>query len=293
MRDFDFLKPTSVDEASRMLADLGEDCRVMAGGTALLLVMRQRMLNPSHVIAVDQIAALRGISWDDGQGLRIGALSRHADLACSDVIKTHHPVLAEMAAQVANPQVRNQGTLGGNLCYGDPSTDPPGLLMALGAQVVLQSSRGQRVLSMEEFLLDFFATAIESDELLVEVRVPPMAAGSHAQYTRFKRTAAEHRPLVSVSAVARLEQGHCQDVRLVIGASVAVPRRISQAEQFLQGKRASADIATQAAQIVAQAIEPLSDLRGSADYRREMVRVQTQRTLQTLFARWGSPKESA
>jgi len=163
MRDFDFLQPTSVSEASRMLADLGEDCRVMAGGTALLLVMRQRMLNPSHVISVDRIAPLQGIDWDDRLGLRIGALSRHADIARSDVVRAHHPMLAEMAGLVANPQVRNQGTLGGNLCYGDPSTDPPGLLMALDAQVVLQSSRGQRVLGMQDFLLDFFATAIESD----------------------------------------------------------------------------------------------------------------------------------
>jgi carbon-monoxide dehydrogenase medium subunit len=291
MRDFDFLRPASVHEASRMLADLGEDCRVMAGGTALLLVMRQRMLNPSHVISVDQIAQLQGIDWDDRQGLRIGALSRHADIARCDVVRAHHPMLAEMAGLVANPQVRNQGTLGGNLCYGDPSTDPPGLLMALDAQVVLQSSRGQRVLGMQDFLLDFFATAIESDELLVQVQVPPLAAGAQVQYTRFKRTAAEHRPLVSVSACARLEQGCCHNARLVIGASVAVPRRIGRAEEFLEGKRPSADLAREAAEIVAQDIEPISDLRGSADYRREMVRINTRRTLEQLFARWGMPKD--
>jgi carbon-monoxide dehydrogenase medium subunit len=282
MRDFDFLQPTTVTEASRMLADLGDECRVMAGGTALMLVMRQRMLNPSHIISVQDIPELRGINWDDTSGLRIGALSRHTDIAQSELVRQHHPMLAQMAAQVANPQVRNQGTIGGNLCYGDPSTDPPGALMALGAQVILASARGERRLSMEDFLLDYVSTAIAPDELVVAVHVPPAAQDTRARYTRFKRTAAEHRPLASVSAVARIREGLCTQVRLVVGASVAVPRRVSQAEQFLEGRRLDADTIAQAAQLVAEGIEPISDLRGSADYRREMVRVSAKRTLENL-----------
>ena len=283
MRDFDFLQPTTVSEASRMLADLGDECRVMAGGTALMLVMRQRMLNPSHIISVQKIPELQGISWDDASGLRIGALSRHTDIAQSELVRQHHPMLAQMAAQVANPQVRNQGTIGGNLCYGDPSTDPPGALMALGAQVTLASARGERVLSMEEFLLDYFSTAIAPDELVVAVHVPPAADHTRARYTRFKRTAAEHRPLASVSAVARVREGLCTQARLVVGASVAVPRRILQAEQFLEGRRLDADTIEQAAQLVAEGIEPISDLRGSAEYRREMVRISAKRTLESLI----------
>ena len=283
MRDFDFLQPSTVREASRMLADLGDECRVMAGGTALMLVMRQRMLNPSHIISVQDIPELQGIGWDATSGLRIGALSRHTDIAQSELVRQHHPMLAQMAAQVANPQVRNQGTIGGNLCYGDPSTDPPGALMALGAQVLLASARGERVLSMEDFLLDYFSTAIAPDELVVAVQVPPAADHTQARYTRFKRTAAEHRPLASVSAVAQIRQGLCTQVRLVVGASVAVPRRVSQAEQFLEGRRLDADTIEQAARLVADGIEPISDLRGSADYRREMVRISAKRTLESLL----------
>ena len=283
MRDFDFLQPTSVSEASRMLADLGEECRVMAGGTALMLVMRQRMLNPSHLISVQDIPELQGIAWDAASGLRIGALARHTDIAQSERVRHHHPMLAQMAAQVANPQVRNQGTIGGNLCYGDPSTDPPGALMALGAQVILASTRGERVLRMEDFLLDYFSTAIAPDELVVAVQVPPAADHTRARYTRFKRTAAEHRPLASVSAVTQIRQGLCSQVRLVVGASVAVPRRIPQAEQFLEGRRLDADTIEQAARLVADGIEPISDLRGSADYRREMVRISAKRTLESLL----------
>ena len=282
MRDFDFLQPTTASEASRMLADLGDECRVMAGGTALMLVMRQRMLNPSHIISVQKIPELQGITWDNTSGLRIGALSRHTDIAQSELVRQHHPMLAQMAAQVANPQVRNQGTIGGNLCYGDPSTDPPGALMALGAQVILASARGERVLSMQEFLVDYFSTAIAPDELVLAVHVPPAADHTQARYTRFKRTAAEHRPLASVSAVAQLRQGVCTQARLVVGASVAVPRRLEQAEQFLAGRRLDADTIEQAARLVADGIKPISDLRGSADYRREMVRIITKRTLDSL-----------
>ena len=225
MREFDFLEPTSVEEASRLLADLGEDVRVIAGGTALMLAMRQRMLAPTHLISVARIERLRGIDFDPVRGLRLGALARHSDIARSPLVRQHAPVLASMAARVANPQVRNQGTIGGNLCYADPSTDPPGCLMALGARVVLGSARGERELSIDEFLLDYFVTALEPDELVLEIFVPPLTAGTQGVYTRYLRTAAEHRPLVSVALVARREGTRCHAPRLVVGASTPIPLR--------------------------------------------------------------------
>jgi carbon-monoxide dehydrogenase medium subunit len=283
MRDFDFLQPKTVAEASRMLSEHGDDCRVMAGGTALLLVMRQRMLAPTHVVSAAGLSALRGISFDPQRGLRIGALERHIDVARSPVVQQHYPMLAAMAAQVANPQVRNQGTLGGNLCYADPSTDPPGCLMALDAQVVLGSARGERVLSMEEFLVDFYVTAIEPDELVVEVRVPPPFRDASGLYTRFRRTAAEHRPLASVSLMTRRAGAVCNEARIVVGASVPVPRRLTRAEEFLRGKSITPDVAAQAADLVAADMAAISDSRGSEAYRREMVRVVARRTIAALF----------
>lgn len=284
MRDFDFLEPTTVTQASRMLADLGPECRVMAGGTALMLVMRQRMLNPSHIISVARLPELQGLRVDAQGTLHIGALCRHADLARHPLVRQHQPVLAEMAAQVANPQVRNQGTLGGNLCYGDPSTDPPTCLMALDAQVVLATTRGQRVLAMHEFLVDYFATAIESDEIVTEVRVPPLSPAARARYSRFKRTAAEHRPLVSVAAVIEMQGSTCQRARLVVGASVAVPQSVREAEDYLCGRSLDETTIAETADRVAGAIEPISDLRGGARYRRDMVRVQVRRTLHDIAA---------
>ncbi|VTU35362.1 Carbon monoxide dehydrogenase medium chain [Variovorax sp. PBL-H6] len=287
MREFEFLQPRTVTEASRMLADLGDECRVMAGGTALLLAMRQRMVAPSHVVSAMQIEGLRAISFDARQGLRIGALVKHAELARSDVVRRHYPMLAAMAAQVANPQVRNQGTLGGNLCYADPATDPPGCLMAHGAQLVLGSARGERVLSIEEFLVDYYVTALEPDELLVEIRVPAPPSGAEGRYTRFLRTAAEHRPLASVSLMARKEGMLCREARLVVGASVAIPGRVNRAEEFLRGRTITQATAAEAADIVAADIEPISDTRGTATFRRDMVRVACRRTIAGLFGLQG------
>ncbi|HYP70444.1 MAG TPA: xanthine dehydrogenase family protein subunit M, partial [Variovorax sp.] len=273
----------TVAEASHMLADLGDDCRVIAGGTALMLGMRQRMLTPTHLVSLARIQQLRGIEFDAKNGLRIGALTRHADVASSPLVRQHVPVLASMASRVANPQVRNQGTIGGNLCYADPSTDPPGCLMALDAKVVLGSSRGERVLSIEEFLVDYYVTALEPDEIVVEIRVPPLAAGTDGVYSRFLRTAAEHRPLASVAFVARHEGLLCREARIAVGASTPIPVRLRRAEAFLEGRTVDENVVHEVADIVAADIEPVSDTRGNADFRREMVRVVARRTVAELF----------
>ena len=283
MRDFDFLQPASIDEASRMLADLGDDCRVMAGGSALMLAMRQRMLTPTHIVSIARLEALRGISFDAREGLRIGALSRHCDVARSPLVQQHYPMLAAMAAQVANPQVRHQGTIGGNLCYADPATDPPSCLMALDARVTLASSRGERVLGMEEFLVDYYVTAIEPDEVVVDIRVPPQPADAAGRYTRFRRTAAEHRPLVNVALSVRRSGAQCHEARLVVGASTPIPARVARAEAFLAGKTVTAEVATEAAGIASADILAVSDSRGDEAYRRAMVRVVARRTIAQLF----------
>ena len=283
MRDFDFLQPTSIAEASRMLADLGDDCRVMAGGSALMLAMRQRMLTPSHIVSIARLDALRGISFDAREGLRIGALSRHCDVARSPLVQQHFPMLAAMAAQVANPQVRHQGTIGGNLCYADPATDPPSCLLALDARVTLASSRGERVLGMEEFLVDYYVTALEPDEVVRDIRVPSPAADAAGRYTRFRRTAAEHRPLVNVALSVRRSGARCHEARLVVGASTPIPARVARAEAFLAGKAVTAEVAAEAADIASSDILAVSDSRGDEAYRRAMVRVVARRTIAQLF----------
>jgi carbon-monoxide dehydrogenase medium subunit len=283
MRDFEFLEPASVDEASRMLADLGDDCRAIAGGTALMLGMRQRMLTPQHLVSLAHLHELRQISFDAQRGLTIGALALHHDVARSALVQAHAPLLASMASRLANPQVRNQGTLGGNLCYADPATDPPGCLMALNAQVVLQSASGERVLGMEDFLIDYYTTALALDEVLTYIRIPPLASNTSGLYTRFLRTPAEHRPLASIALVVQRSGTICTDARLAVGASTAVALRIPRAEAFMNGKTITPDVARETAEIVATDIDPISDARGDANYRRDMVRIVARRTICELF----------
>ncbi|MBP0621643.1 FAD binding domain-containing protein [Cupriavidus consociatus] len=283
MRDFEFLEPASLAEASRMLADLGDSCRVFAGGTALMLGMRQRMLTPSHLVSLGRLEALRGIGFDARDGLRIGALTLHAEVARSPLVQVHYPMLASMAARVANPQVRNQGTIGGNLCYADPATDPPGCLMALEAQVVVSGSGGERVIPIEDFLVDYYVTALAPDEVVMQIRLPAPGAGADGRYARFLRTAAEHRPLASVALAVRREGAFCVEARLAVGASTPVPARLRRAEALLAGKTVTAELAAEAAAIVAVDINAVSDMRGSDTYRREMVRVVARRTIAGLF----------
>lgn len=283
MREFEFLEPASVAEASRLLAAHGEDCRVIAGGTALLLALRQRMAAPTHLVSLGRIEALRGIAWDERLGLRIGALTPHAELARSPLVRQRVPMLAEMASHMANPQIRNQGTLGGNLCYADPATDPPTCLIALGAEITVAGQQGERVIAAEDFVVDYYTTALQPDEIVTAIRVPPLPAGHGGHYTRFKRTAAEHRPLVNAAVSVIRSGARCTAARVVVGASVPMPARVPRAEALLQEAAVTLDSVAAAAEAAAEDIFALSDSRGSEDYRRDVVRVVMRRTLQALF----------
>ncbi|MBL8382124.1 MAG: xanthine dehydrogenase family protein subunit M [Burkholderiales bacterium] len=283
MRDFEFLEPADVAEASRMLAAHGEDCRAYAGGTALLLALRQRLVAPTHLVSLGRIPALSGVRFDAAAGLRIGALTRHAELAAAPEVLRHYPMLAGMAAHLANPQVRNQGTLGGNLCYADPATDPPTCLLGLDAEVEIASARGTRRLPIGDFFVDYYTTALAPDEILVAVHVPPPAADAIGRYTRFLRTPAEHRPLVNVAVTARRSGGAATAVRVAVGASTPIPARVPRAEALLEGRAVTAELAAAAAAAAADDIFAVSDGRGDEAYRRAMVRVVLRRTLAALF----------
>lgn len=266
-----------------MLADAGEESRLFAGGTALMLAMRQRVITPTHLIYIGGVEGMNGIVFDERQGLSIGALTRHADVAESAVVQQRYPVLAGMAAKVANPQVRNQGTLGGNLCYGDPATDPPCCLMALGASVHAVGEGGERAIALDDFYVDYYQTALEPSEVVTEIRVPPPHPQTRGAYTRFLRTPAEHRPLVSVAVVARFDGSVCVDPRIVVGASVPVPARARRAELFLEGKTVTREVLEGVAEIAAADAQPVSDFRGSAEYRQAIIRTVVRRTAAKLF----------
>jgi len=279
MRDFDFLVPGTLNEALAMLTELQDDACVFAGGTALLLGMRQRMLQPETVVSLGRLDDLREITFDPATGLRIGAMARHADISRSDIVRRHYPMLAGMAAGLANPQVRNQGTIGGNLCYADPATDPPSCLIALGAEVTIAGAAGERRLSMEDFTSDYFSTALEPGEILTEICIPAPVPGRIGLYRRHLRTPAEHRPLANLALTMGLDGQNARDIRLVVGAATPIPQRLSQAEAFLDGKAITLAIAEEAADLAAGELQPISDGRGEGEFRRIVVRATLRRVL--------------
>lgn len=283
MRDFNFLEPRSVDEAIVMLADAGEDARLYAGGTALLLAMRQRLSTPAGVVYLGNVPGLDRIEFDERQGLRVGALARHADISVHPAIRTRYPSLAKMAGQVANPQIRNMGTLGGNLCYGDPSTDPPTCLLSFNATVTIRGPNGDRTLDLEDFYVDYFVTALERTEVLTQIFVPPPPPDLVGAYVRFLKTPAEHRPLLGVSVTARYDRGVARDVVIAIGASVPIPTRARKAEQYLEEKQVTRAVLEECGAIAAAEIKPMSDFAGSAEYRRQIAEVVVRRTAGGAF----------
>jgi carbon-monoxide dehydrogenase medium subunit len=283
LRDFVFLEPTSAAEAGRMLIDSGEGSRLYAGGTALMLAMRQRVISPSHIVFLGGVPSLRGIELQKDGSLRIGALVTHSELAASAVVATRYPMLAAMARRVANPQIRNQGTLGGNLSYADPASDPPGCLIALGASVRVAGRDGLRDIPLDEFYTDYYETALQVGDVVTEIHVPPMAADERGAYTRLLRTSADHRPIVNVAVVVRRQGKLCHAARIVVGASVAVPTRLTAVEQFLQGKRISEELLAETAVLIDESVQPISDFRGSAEYRREVIRAGVRRAIAAAF----------
>jgi len=283
MRDFELLRPESAAEASQMLHRHGEESRLLAGGTALLLALRQRLLSPPYVVYLGGVRGLDKISFVEGEGLRIGALTRIADVADHPLVRKHCPMLASMAGQVANPQVRSMATLGGNLCYGDPASDPPTCLIALGASVQVTGTGGDRVIALEDFFTDYYETALAPADIVTEIRVPAFANDASGLYSRFVKTRAEHRPLVGVAIVVRHEGAACRWRRRAVGASTPIPGRLPRAETFLRGKEVSAAVLEEMADIAADEARPVSDFRGTEEFRRDMIRVVVRRLAADVF----------
>ena len=283
MVDFDWLTPVTVTEACRLAGENGDDARFMAGGTALMLALRQRLVSPRAVISLTGLSELQGLHWDDVKGLRIGALTLHDELAQHPSVAKSYPMLAHLARNMANPQVRHQGTVGGNLCYGDPSTDPPTGLLVWDAEVEIANAQTSHRLPLRDFLVDYFTTALAPDELLVAVHLPRPLAGTRSRYARHMRTPAEHRPLATVATVAHMAEGQCSELRLAVGASSVVPRRLLGAEALLMGRSPTSALVAEAADTAAHELEALDDSRGGAEFRRTIVRTTVRRELTALF----------
>jgi aerobic carbon-monoxide dehydrogenase medium subunit len=280
MRAFDFLEPRSVQEASAMLLDHGESARPLAGGTSLVLMLRQRLAEPTHLVHLGNLGELRGIDVDDEGQLHIGALATHTEVAAHAAIREHFPVIAGMAAQVANPQIRNVATLGGNLCYGDPASDPPTCLVALNAHVRVRRDGAERKIALEQFFKGYYENALDVGDVVVEVIVPPLPRDGAALYTRFITNPAEGRPLTAAGLRAVGSRHEWIEVRLTLGAVGPAPTRRAKAEQFLTGRKLTPEVLAEAAELAVSDLDPVDDFRASGAYRREAARVNVRRLLE-------------
>jgi aerobic carbon-monoxide dehydrogenase medium subunit len=281
---FDYLEPATLAEAFSLLEQHGDSSRVIAGGTSLIIWMRQRLLMPKVVIGLGRIPDFDTISFDPKEGLRIGAGARHRDIELSPAVKQNYPLLHETFRKVAQPRIRNMGTIGGNLAGGDPLTDPGASLIALDAELTLASSNGTRTVSLEDFFVDYYQTALEPGELLTEIRVPPpqRPGWSHIKFTP---RSIEDFATVGVAMTLRAKAGSCEDVRLALNSVASTIIRAKRAEDVLRGHRFTDDLLRQAGEIAASEVDPMDDNRGSADYKRDLVKVLVRRAAEQAIER--------
>jgi carbon-monoxide dehydrogenase medium subunit len=282
LRPFEYHEPATVDEALDLAGRHGEDLRLVAGGTALLLLIRYGIVRPAHVATLHRLEALQGIRLD-GDTLRIGALTAHAEIAASPLVREHCPVLAAAAGRVATAAIRNMGTIGGNLCYAESASDPAPALLSLGASVVLRGRGGRRTFPLAGgFYRGLYETAMEEGELLVEVAVPRQPRPGAGVYIKWSPRSMEDKALVGVAAVVRGEAGVCEELRLAVGGVNPIPVRLAAAEATARGHRLGDALIRAVARDAAREADPIADVQGSAEYRRDMVEVWVARALREV-----------
>jgi len=273
---FDYVRPSTVDDAVAALAAAGEDGKVLAGGQSLLPVLRMRLSHPSTLVDLGRINSLRGVR-DDGDALVIGAMTTHDEVR-DPLVAQHAPLLAQAAATVGDPQVRHVGTLGGSLSHADPAADLPTVALTLDASLEVIGPSGSRTVPARDFFVDYFTTALAPDEMLTAVRVPKLGAGWTTHYEKFNRVA-QAWAIVAVAAAVRRSDGSVGEARVGLSNMGSTPLRASAVESALAGADASADAVRAASEHAAEGTHPPSDVSGGADYREHLARVLTRRAV--------------
>ncbi|MGN6794447.1 MAG: FAD binding domain-containing protein [Streptosporangiaceae bacterium] len=274
---FDYVKPGTVDEAVRALADGGEDAKVIAGGQSLLPLLRLRLAYPDLLVDVGGLDELRGVT-DAGDELLIGAGTTHYQLVHDPLVAEHCGILCQAAGMVADPAVRHRGTFGGSLAHGDPAGDLPAVALALGATMLASGPGGAREIAASDFFVDYLTTALQPGEILTGVRVPKLGAGWGYRYEKFHRTA-QAWAIVGVAALARRSNGQVAEARVGLTNMGSVPVRARAVEAAAAGAEATRAALNAAAASAADGTEPPADLHGAPDYRRHLARVLTGRAL--------------
>jgi carbon-monoxide dehydrogenase medium subunit len=281
---FEYFAPTTLHEALTLLHQYSAEAKPLSGGQSLIPLMKLRLATPAYLIDINRIPDLDQLQEQNGF-LSIGALTREADLERSDLVRTKYPIVYDTARVIGDPLVRNLATVGGNLAHADPANDHPATMLALGAEVVATSLDGERAIPVAEFFTDFFTTALRPEEILTAIRIPAPAAGSGGAYVKLERKVGDF-AIVGVAAQVTIDTtGICIGAGIGLTNVAPTPLKVHAAEAFLQGKRLDQDSIKQAAQLAAEEARPEADLRGSSEYKRDMVRVLTARALTRALER--------
>ncbi|MBM4264395.1 MAG: xanthine dehydrogenase family protein subunit M [Deltaproteobacteria bacterium] len=285
MIPFEYKTPKSLKEVQANLKDAGSDGKLIAGGTALVIMMKQRLVRPTCLISLRSVRGLNGIEVKDG-GLSIGGLATHREVESSALVKRRLPVLAETYHHVATLRVRNMATVGGGLAHADPNQDPPPTLIALGASVKAASANGSRVIPLDGFFTDYYETVLNPDEIITELFIPKVAANTGMAYIKFLPRTADDYATVSAAAVLTLDKAkkNIADVRIALGSVGVTPIRATEAEAVLRGQPLKAEAFAEAGEKAKGAVDPVSDFRGSAGYKKDMAAVFVRRALEKALA---------
>lgn len=282
MQPFEYVAPRTLEEVLDLLADAPEDTLLLAGGTSAVLMMKQDLLAPARVVALGRVEELKGLEARPDGSLRLRAGLTLAELGQAPAVASAYPVVARTARLIGNVRVRSVATLGGHLAHGDPAQDLPPVLMALGARVKAVSRRGTRWIPLEELYRDYMTTALEPDEVLTEVELPPPPPGLKAAYVKFTPRSRDDYATVGVACALVVEDGICRRAAIALGGVGPTPLRIRAAEAVLEGQVPTPERIAEAARLAEEGVEPWDDLRGSAAYKRAMSRVWTARVLTEL-----------
>jgi aerobic carbon-monoxide dehydrogenase medium subunit len=285
MPNIKLLQPGTLDEAVALLAAQNEDTKVISGGTALVIMLKNRLVAPAALLSLGRLSELRNIRHEPGVGLRIGALVTIREAELSPLVRDKQPTLAETFGKVGNVRVRHAATVGGNLTEADYASDPPCVLVALRARVKARSAKGEREIPLVNLFKGFYETTLAPDDVLTELIVPDAEPGTRSTYLKYVSRSSEDRPCAGIAAVLETRaDGACKDLRLVAGAVGEIPQEITAVEEQARGARLSGKLIDDIAQAYADAIEPLSDLRGSAWYRKQIIRVLARRAMEQVSA---------
>ena len=283
MKSFELLEPATVEEAVKLLQSKDGNVRAIAGGTALMLMMKTRLFQPTRLVSLRRLnGQLRDIHVNEEGGLRIGSMISLAELEYSPEIAAAYPVIRRALRTLSNIRIRNVATLGGHLAHGDPHMDLPPILLTLGAKVSVVSVRGQRWIDLSDVFTGYYQTSIAKDELITAIDIPGQS-GAHCWYEKFTARSADDWPTVGSAVCYQVDSNVISKVRVAVSAAADRPLRIASAEALLLNSEPGPEVFSKAAAAAAEEVQPIADLHGTVAYTREMVRVHVRRALERAW----------